>query len=47
MLSKKAIDDYKKIYKDTYGKNLSDKEALEKATKFLNLFKTIYKPISI
>ncbi len=45
MLSEKAINEFKKIYKDEYKKELSEKEALEKALKVIGLFKAIYKPI--
>ena len=44
-LSKEAIDEFKAIYKKEFGKDLSDKEALEMATNLINLFKVIYRPI--
>ncbi|MFA5232523.1 MAG: hypothetical protein WC410_02560 [Candidatus Paceibacterota bacterium] len=46
MISEKALKEYKAIYKKEYGVDLSDEEALEQATKLLNLMKIIYKPIS-
>lgn len=45
MLSQKAIDEYKVIYKNKFGKEISDSEALEQGTRLLNLFKAVYKPI--
>jgi hypothetical protein len=46
MISEKALKEYKTIYKKEYGIDLSDKEALEQATRLLNLMKIIYRPIS-
>lgn len=45
MLSKKAINEFGEIYLKEYGEKLSEGEAMEKATRFMNLFKVIYKPI--
>ncbi|MBI4226177.1 hypothetical protein HY612_03635 [Candidatus Roizmanbacteria bacterium] len=45
MLPKKAIDEYKTIYKKVYGEVISDAEALEQGTRLLNLFKAVYRPI--
>lgn len=45
MLSKKALQDYKAIYKKRYGVELSDQEAQEKGRKLLEFFKLIYQPI--
>jgi len=39
MISEKALKEYKKIYKKEYGVDLPDKEALEQATKLLNITK--------
>lgn len=44
MLSAQAIKGFKEIYRQEYGKLISDTEASEKATKLLNLFKIIYRP---
>lgn len=38
MLVKEAIDEFKKLYKEKFGKELEEKEALERALKFLNLY---------
>ena len=47
MLSQKAIQDFKTLYFEEYKITLSDKEASEKATKFMNQFISIYKPFSL
>jgi hypothetical protein len=44
-LPKKAIEEFKQIYLEEYGEKLSEKDAIEKAIKLINLFKVIYKPI--
>ena len=45
MISKTSLEKFKTIYKEEFGEELSDQEAMEKATKFLNLMKVIMKPI--
>lgn len=45
MLSQKAIDEFKTIYKEEFGEDLSDQEALDLSTRTINLFKVIYRPI--
>lgn len=42
MLPKKAIEEFKKIYKKSYGVELSDKEATNKANRLVNLYKAVY-----
>lgn len=44
-LSKKAIDEYKEIYRREYGKTLTDEDAYEQASNLLRLFKVIYRPL--
>lgn len=44
-LSKEAVEEFKEIYKKEFGKELSNQEALEKATNLLTLFDAIYRPI--
>ncbi len=46
MLSKESLEEFKKLYKKRFGKNLSDQVALEKATKLLNLVKAVYRPMT-
>ena len=42
-VSPKAVQEFKKIYKKEYGKELSDKEAFESAQNLLNLGEVLYK----
>ena len=44
-LSKKVIEEFKKIYLRKEGKKLSDKEAFEIATNLLLAFEAVYRPI--
>jgi hypothetical protein len=46
MISKEALEKFKRIYKKKLGKDLSDQDALEKATKLLRLVEIIYKPMT-
>ena len=45
MLSKQVLDEFKKIYKEQYGENISDKKATELATNLLVFFNHIYRPV--
>jgi hypothetical protein len=45
MLSQEAVKEFQRIYKKVFKEDLPDEEALERATKFLNLMKIVYKPI--
>lgn len=42
MLPKKAIEEFKKIYKKSYEVELSDEEATDKANRLVNLYKAVY-----
>ena len=46
MISTKALEEYKKIYKEEFGKDISNEYALYQATNLLTLMKSIYKPIT-
>jgi hypothetical protein len=46
MISEEALKEFKAIYKKEFGVDLSDKDALESATKLLNLMKAVYKPMT-
>ena len=46
-LSKKAIDDYKKLFFEESKVMLTDEEANRKGVQLLKLMKLIYKPIPI
>jgi len=41
-LSKKAIKEYKKIYKKVFKEGLDDKEAIYQANRLLNLYRAVY-----
>ena len=41
MLPKKAVEEFKKIYKKSYGVELSDEEATDKANRLVNLYKAV------
>lgn len=47
MISIEAITEFKRIYLKEHGKKLTDEQANELGTNLLNLFKLIYKPLSI
>ena len=41
-----ALEEFKRIYKEEYGKDLSDAEAYENASKMLRLMELVYKPMT-
>ena len=43
MLSKQAIDDFKKVYKETYGKDISDEKAEQAGTWLLEFLRLLTK----
>ncbi len=45
MLNKQAIEEYQKIYKEEFGEEISEDEAIEQGERLIQLFKVIYKPI--
>ncbi len=45
-LSKEAIEEFKEIYRQEFGEEISDQTALELALNLLNLFRAIYKPVT-
>ncbi len=42
MLSQKALQEFKNIYQEKFGKELSEKDTLDKALRVLNLYKAVY-----
>ena len=42
MISKKSLEQFKELYKKRFKEQLSDDEALRKATRLLNLYRTVY-----
>ncbi|MDE1970239.1 MAG: hypothetical protein KGI50_01550 [Patescibacteria group bacterium] len=45
MISKEALEKFKDLYKERFGKDLDDAEAFGKASKLLNLVSIVYRPI--
>lgn len=46
MLSREALDEFKKLYKRHYSIELSDEEASFRAYNLVNLYKAVYGPDS-
>jgi len=42
MISQKSLEKFKRLYKERFKEELTDKEALRKATRLLNLYRTVY-----
>lgn len=47
MITREAIQEFKEIWAKKYRQELTDDEALAKATTILTLFKSIYLPIKL
>lgn len=45
MLTKEAIEEFKKLYKEQYGEELNDFVATEAANRLLRLVDVVYRPI--
>lgn len=45
MLSDKALQEFRGLYKEEFGKEISDADALEFGTNLLNFFNHIYRPL--
>jgi len=41
MLSKEQLQEFKRLYRERYGKDISDEEAVEQALKLLSLVKIV------
>ena len=46
MISEQALQEFKMIWKDETGQDMTDKEALDAAVALLHLFDVIYRPIT-
>jgi hypothetical protein len=46
MVSPEALAEFKRIWKNEYGTEITDAEALPKAVALLTLFDVIYRPIT-
>jgi hypothetical protein len=47
MLSPQALQEFKEIWKQEYGEEISDDFAVEQAINLLTLFDAIYKPVRV
>ena len=45
MLSKEAIDEFKKIWREEFKEDISDEKATEEGINLLTMFDAIYRPI--
>ena len=45
MVSEKALQEFKKIWREEFGEEISDEKALQEATALLTMFDVIYRPI--
>jgi hypothetical protein len=45
MVSEKALQEFKKIWIEEFGEEITDQKALDEATTLLSLFDAIYRPI--
>lgn len=46
MLTAEQVNKFREIYKKNFGKEISQEEALDKATKLARLFEIIYQPMA-
>ena len=44
MLTREAIEEFKKAYKEVYNEDISDAKALDLGISLLNMFKVVYRP---
>lgn len=45
MISDKALTEFKKIWKEQFGEDISDEKAMDEATPLLTLMNVIYRPV--
>jgi len=45
MISDKALEEFREIWKEENGEEISNESAMEEATQLLTLFDAIYRPI--
>ncbi len=45
MLSKKALDEFKAIWRKQFGEDISDEKAIEEGINLLTMMNTIYRPV--
>jgi len=44
-LSKEALEEFKQIYKEEFGEDLTDAEAEEMATRVMRLYELLFRPL--
>lgn len=44
-ISPEQLAEFKRLYREEFGEDISDAEALDSATSLLTLIKAVYKPI--
>jgi len=47
MLSEKSVEQFRMLYKERFGEEISREEVYKQGMKLLQLIKTIYKPIKV
>lgn len=45
MITKEALREFKAIYREQYGKDISDKDALDLALNLLTIMDVVYRPV--
>lgn len=45
LISEELLDEFKELYKEEFDKQLTDREALDRAMDVLQVFKAVYRPI--
>lgn len=45
MISDQALKEFKKVWKEDFGKDISDDLALDKAVNLLTLMNAVYRPV--
>ena len=47
MILKEQLEEFKKIYKKRFKKDITDEEALRQATSLLRMVELVYKPMTV
>ena len=45
MISKEALEEFKKIWREEHGEDISDGQAMDEATNLLTLMNAVYRPL--
>lgn len=45
MICEKALEEFKKLYKEEFNEDISDEKAMDSAVSLLTMFDKIYRPI--